>query len=133
MLNTLRSVVNDDKKWMKLLRDTYDTFKYRNSMTEDMVAFFNKQTGMNLTPIFSQYLRHTAIPVLDLEFDTAAGTVRYRWKVDEPGFTMPVRVGSEDAWQTITPTTEWQTMKTTQSKESFQVETSRYYVNVNKA
>jgi len=43
MLNTLRNVVNDDKKWLKLLRDTYDTFKYKNSMTEDIVAFFNKQ------------------------------------------------------------------------------------------
>jgi len=133
MLNTLRSVVNDDRKWMKLLRDTYDTFKYKNSMTEDIVAFFNKQTGMNLAPIFYQYLRHTAIPVLELEFDAAAGTVRYRWKVDEASFTMPVRVGSENAWQTITPTTEWQTMKTTQSKESFMAETSRYFVNVNKS
>ena len=45
----------------------------------------------------------------------------------------PVRVGSEDAWQTITPTTEWQTMKTTRSKESFMVQTNRYYVNVNKS
>jgi hypothetical protein len=46
---------------------------------------------------------------------------------------MPVRVGAEDAWQTITPTTEWQTMKTTRSKESFMVQTNRYYVNVNKS
>ena len=29
-------------------------------MTEDVVAFFNKQTGRNLTPIFDQYLRHAA-------------------------------------------------------------------------
>ena len=57
-LNTLRSVVNDDKKWWKLLRDFYQEFKYQNIMTEDMVRFFNKETGMNLTPIFDQYLRH---------------------------------------------------------------------------
>ena len=31
-------------------------------MTEDVVAYFNRKTGMNLTPIFDQYLRHAAIP-----------------------------------------------------------------------
>ena len=41
-------------------------------MTEDVVAYFNQQTGTNLTPIFDQYLRHRAIPVLELRFD--AGT-----------------------------------------------------------
>ena len=30
-------------------------------MTEDVVAWFNLHTGMNLTPIFDQYLRHAAI------------------------------------------------------------------------
>ena len=49
-------------------------------MTEDIVAFFNQQTGRNLTPIFDQYLRHTAIPTLELKFDDAAGTVSYRWQ-----------------------------------------------------
>ena len=61
-LNTLRSVVNDDKRWWTLLHDFYQHFKYQNIMTEDVVAFFNQQTGKNLTPIFDQYLRHTALP-----------------------------------------------------------------------
>ena len=70
-------------------------------MTEDIVAFFNQKTGKDLTPIFNQYLRHTAIPTLELKFDAAEGTVAYRWKVDEPGFAMPVRVGKKDNWQII--------------------------------
>src|SRR5262249_41636777 len=45
-LNTLRSVVNDDKRWWKLLRDTYQRFKYKNIMTEELVAFMNQQTKM---------------------------------------------------------------------------------------
>src|ERR1041385_4380797 len=47
-LNTLRSVIDNDARWWKLLRDYCAHFKYRNIMTEDLVAFFNKQTGMNL-------------------------------------------------------------------------------------
>jgi len=34
-------------------------------MTEDVVAYFNQHTGMNLTPIFNQYLRHAQIPRLE--------------------------------------------------------------------
>jgi aminopeptidase N len=49
-INTLRSVVNDDRRWWKLLHDFYQRFKYQNIMTEDVVQFFNQQTGMNLTP-----------------------------------------------------------------------------------
>ncbi|MGB8459927.1 MAG: M1 family metallopeptidase [Candidatus Acidiferrum sp.] len=129
-LNTLRSVVNDDPRWWKLIHDFYQRFKYKNIMTEDVVQFFNQRTGMNLTPIFNQYLRHTAIPTLELKFDEAGGTVSYRWKVDESGFAMPVRVGKRERWQIIEATTEWQTMKTPLSKDQFDVATDLYYVNV---
>jgi aminopeptidase N len=131
-LNTLRSVVNDDKRWFALIHDVFQHFKYQNIMTEDMVAYFNQKTGMNLTPIFDEYLRHAALPVLELKFDDAAGTVSYRWKVDEPAFAMPIRVGAKDKWQIVQPTTEWKTMKTPLKKDDFAVATDLYFVNVTK-
>ena len=73
-LNTLRSVVNDDAKWFALIHGFYQHFKYQNIMTEDVIAYFNQQTGMYLTPLFDQYLRHTAIPTLELKFNEADGT-----------------------------------------------------------
>jgi aminopeptidase N len=130
-LNTLRSVVNDDKRWWALLHDFYQNFKYQNIMTEDVVGYFNHQTGMNLTPIFDQYLRHTALPTLELKFDEP-GTVAYRWKADEPAFAMPVRVGSKDRWEIVTPTAQWKSLKSSLGKDEFQVATDLYYVNVNK-
>jgi len=129
-INTLRSVVNDDKRWWALLHDFYQHFKYKNIMTEDVVAYFNQKTGMNLTPIFDQYLRHTALPTLELKFDDDAGTVSYRWQADEPAFAMPVRVGTKDNWQIIQPTAEWKTMKTRLKKDEFQVATDLYFINV---
>jgi aminopeptidase N len=131
-INTLRSIVNDDPRWWKLLHDFYQHFKYQNIMTEDVVQYFNQQTGMDLTPVFNQYLRHTAIPTLELKFDDSKGTVAYRWKVDEPGFQMPVRVGNKDIWQMIKPTVDWQTMPTSLAKDKFDVATDLYYVNVSK-
>jgi aminopeptidase N len=132
MINTLRSVVNDDAKWWALLHDFYQHFKYQNIMTEDVVAWFNLHTGMNLTPIFDQYLRHAAVPRLELMFGEAPGMVMYKWDADEDSFAMPVRVGTPDKWQIIHPTTRWQWMQTPLGKDEFQVATDLYYVDVNK-
>ena len=131
-LSTLRSVVDDDPRWFKLIHNLYQHFKYKNIMTEDMVAFFNQKTGKDFTPLFNQYLRHTAIPTLELKFNEADGTVAYRWKVDEAGFAMAARVGKKENWQLIQPTTDWQTMKNTLAKDDFAVATDLYYINVDK-
>jgi aminopeptidase N len=63
-LHTLRSVVDDDERWWKLLRDLFQQFKYQNIMTEDLVQFFNARLGRTLTPLFDQYLRRAALPTL---------------------------------------------------------------------
>ncbi len=132
-LNTLRSVVNDDERWWTLLRGLHERFKHKSIMTEDIVQYFNGETGKNLTPIFDQYLRHTAIPVLELKFDDAKGMVSYRWKADVESFAMPVRVGSKGNWQVIEPTTNWQDMKTVPKKDQFEVATDLYYIVVKKS
>ena len=129
-LNTLRSVVDDDTRWWKIVRDYSVRFRYRNIMTEDLVKFFNGRTGMNLTPIFDQYLRHAALPALELRFQESDSTVSYRWKAGVKEFAMPLRVGRGTDWQLIRPTTEWKTMKTGLKKEEFEVATDRYYVDV---
>jgi aminopeptidase N len=131
-LHTLRGVVNNDDVWWKLIRDFYQAHKYKNIMTEDVVAFFNSRLKRDLTPIFDQYLRRTALPVLELDFSTTPGSVRYRWKADEPGFNMPIKVGDPRAWQVVSPTAEWKTMTTPLNLESFQVATDFYYVTVDK-
>ena len=132
MLNTLRSVVNDDTKWFSLIHAFYQRYKYQNIQTEDLVSYFNQNTGTNLTPIFNQYLRHPAIPRLELLFGEAPGMVMYKWSADEEDFAMPVRVGTPDHWQIIHPTTKWQNMQSPLGKDDFQVATDLYYVDVNK-
>lgn len=131
-LHTLRSVVDDDERWWKLVRGFYARFRYRNITSADVVAFFSRGTGQDLRPIFDQYLRHAELPTLELEFDAAAGAVLYRWRAHEPGFAMPVKVGRPDAWQTIVPTAAWQSLKTSLGPDQFEVATDLYYVNVTK-
>lgn len=130
-LNTLRSVVDDDARWERLLRDLYQRFKYRTIATEDVVQFFNTQLGRNLTPIFNQYLRRAALPRLELAFPEP-GTLVYRWNADELDFAMPVRIGSTGAWQLIEPTTAWKRMPTALTRDTLDVATDLYYINVAK-
>ena len=131
-LNTLRSVVNDDAKWWKTIHDFFQTFKYRNILTEDVLQFMNQRLGMDLTPIFDEYLRRAKLPILELAFDEKAGTVAYRWKAEERGFNMPVRAGKHGAYDTLHPTTDWQLMNTPLTKDEFEVPTDLYYIEVSK-
>jgi aminopeptidase N len=131
-LSTMRSVIDNDKRWWKLLRDYSSRFRYRNILTEDVVKFFNEETGLNLTPIFDQYLRRAALPVLELRFDESGGSVAYRWKTDVKEFAMPIKVGRPEHWEKIHPTTEWQTLKTVLKKQEFDVATDLYYIEVSK-
>lgn len=129
-LHTLRSVVNDDATWWRVIRDFYQRFKYQNILTEDMLHFFNTELKQDLTPIFDQYLRRTELPTLELAFNDEEGTLAYRWRADERSFAMPIKVGRPGSWEIIRPTTDWQLMEAPMPKDEFEVATDLYYVNV---
>jgi aminopeptidase N len=129
-LDTLRNSVNDDARWWKLIRDTFEHFKYQNILTEDLVRFFSTELKQDMTPTFDQYLRRTALPVLELTFDEAAKTMAYRWKADERAFALPIKVGDPTKWQMIQPTTDWKSMEWAAGKDAFEVATDLFYVNV---
>ena len=127
-MNTLRSVVDDDAKWFSLIKGFFQTYKYQDILTEDVIGYFNKETGKDLTAIFNEYLRHAPLPVLELKWE--AGKVQYRWRAEEAGFAMPVRVGKSGAWLLVTPGAEWKEMETSLSKDDFKVDVDHYYVGV---
>jgi len=99
-------------------------------MTEQLVAFINRQLGQDLTPVFNQYLRRAELPVLELTINEAERVMWYRWNAAERGFAMPIRVGDPRAWQTVAPAADWKSMPWTAGKDAFKVATDLYYVEV---
>jgi hypothetical protein len=100
-------------------------------MTEDVERWWSDRTGTNLTPFFDEYLRHAALPALELRFDPAQHTMSYRWKADEPGFAIPINVGDPQQWTRVTPNTStWQSMPWTGKPEDFHVDIDHFYVDV---
>ena len=127
-LNTVRSVVDDDELWWKLIYEYSQTFKYKNIWTDDVVEFFNKFTKKDFTQIFNQYLRYKNIPVLEYKFNS--NTTEYRWKTDVENFNMPIKVGSGNKLIKIFPTNSWQKILYSEiPKEEFNVSDILFYIN----
>jgi aminopeptidase N len=105
MLNTIRHIINNDEKWWKIILDYSTTFKHKIIDTETVVSFFNTASGMNLTPVFNQYLRFTSIPTLDLKI--VKNKLSYRWKASESNFSMPIEITIKGKKTRIQPTTTW--------------------------
>ena len=129
LLNTLRHIVNDDAKWWQLLLKYAATFKHKIIDTETVVAFFNTETGMDLTPVFNQYLRHAAIPKLEMR--KTKRKLAFRWNVDETPFNMAVDIKIKGTKTRVYPTTTWTTSKFKINKlDDVEVLTNDFFINV---
>ena len=114
VLNTLRSVINNDSLWFTILRTVQAAYRYRSVNGEDIIRIVDSLTRDDYGSFFDQYLKYPSIPVLEVVVISKGDeeTARYRWKADVPGFHMPVKVTEgRGAYMRIIPTPEWQTMK----------------------
>lgn len=128
-LNTLRHVVDNDKKWWAMLRDYAEHFKYKNIYTTDIINFFNAYLKRDFSPLFEQYLYHADLPVLQVKFDEKQ--VSFRWQAEVEDFNMPVKVRGNGKAQVIYPTAQWksESLRGT-AKEDWQVATDLFYIAV---
>ena len=130
LLNTLRHVVNNDTKWWAILLKYSETYKKQIIDTPTVIAFFNAETGRNLTPIFNQYLNYKSIP--QLEIKGYKNRFQYRWKTDEPNFEMPVDIMIGDKKVRLNATNEWKKAgEVIASFEDLKVLTDQFYIKAN--
>jgi aminopeptidase N len=106
MLNTIRSILNDDKKWWKLILDYSLRFRHKIIDTEIVIAFFNKETNLDLTSVFNQYLRHKNIPVFEIH--KRKNKMQFRWKTDVSNFKMPIDILYKGKKIRLQPQNDWQ-------------------------
>ena len=129
LLNTLRHIVNDDAKWWSVLLNYSETYKKQIIDTDTVIAFFNQAIEKNLTPVFKQYLNHTALPVLEIK--PYKKSFQYRWKTDETNFEMPVDVVIGTKLVRLNGTNKWTKSNEKISKlDVIQVLTDRFYIKV---
>lgn len=127
LLNTLRHVINDDDKWWKMLLKYSETYKKQIIDTDTVIAFFNKESGMNLTPIFEQYLKYKNIPFL--EYELKDNKLEYRWKTDVQNFAMPISFKINNETIRVNATNEWQSVTVNAATlKEIEPEKNKFYI-----
>ena len=131
LLNLLRTAVNDDNKWRQILRGLSQTFYHQTVTTAQVVDYFNQQTGLPLTPVFDQYLRHRGLPTLEIRFEPE-GRPLARWLAAVDGFALPARVRTKGGDYRLLPlTTQFQPLDLPgATPQNVEVDTFDYYVGV---
>ncbi len=107
MLHTLRQLIEDDEKWRSVLRGLNATFYHKTVTTKQIEDYISKETNIDLTQFFDQYLRTIKIPVLEYNFKN--GKLKYRYSNIIDKFDMPVRLFIDGNPEWIQPNANWQT------------------------
>ncbi|MCY2686750.1 M1 family metallopeptidase [Salinimicrobium sp. TH3] len=127
LLNTIRSIYNDDEWWWKTLKDYTKSNRHKIITTQTTEDFFNAAIDYDLQPVFDQYLRHASIP--ELQFKKEEGEIFYKWQADVEGFDMPVDILIKGKETRIYPTQKWQKMEQqVNSPEELQVKEKEFYI-----
>ncbi|EMY3554616.1 M1 family metallopeptidase [Flavobacterium psychrophilum] len=108
MLNTIRSIINDDSKWWALLLKYSKTYRHQIIDTKTVIDFFNQEAGLNLTPVFNQYLRYVSIPRLEFRHSGTKNQFEYAWKTNEPNFEMPIDLIFKNKKTRLIGSNKWQ-------------------------
>ena len=129
ILQTVRTVINNDETWRNILRGLNEKFHLKTVTTKDVVDYISKESGRDFSTIFKTYLDYAKIPtleIMELERHT-----KYRWSTSEKNFDLPIQVKLSDQseWITLYPSSKWKKLK---SKNSITVDTDAMYFNINK-
>ncbi|WP_282776243.1 M1 family metallopeptidase [Phaeodactylibacter xiamenensis] len=106
MLHTIRTLLGDDEKWRSILRGLNKDFYHQTVTTKQIEEYLIEKSGLDLQPVFDQYLRDTRIPVLACKWEK--GKLSYRWEQTISGFDMPVTLLHKGEPVVLKPDTEWQ-------------------------
>ena len=126
MLHTIRHIINDDAKWLSILRGLNGDFWHQTVTTQQIESYITKNAGLDLSKVFDQYLRTTMIPVLKYKLN--GKTVSFKYEKVVKGFAMPIRVMINDKEVKLTPTEVDQTFEFPEEIKTFEVNRNFYVV-----
>jgi aminopeptidase N len=106
MIHTIRLLMNDDEKFRVMLHKMNDTFYHKQITTKQMEDFIIGFSGLQLQPIFEQYLRTTMIP--ELQYKQKGSSVEYRWANVVEGFELPIPAAMYNEKKILKVSAQWQ-------------------------
>ncbi|MEY2916619.1 MAG: hypothetical protein RIS73_333, partial [Bacteroidota bacterium] len=112
MLHSIRQVIDDDEKFRMILRGLNKTFYHKTVTTKQIEDYISRQSKIDFSKIFDQYLRTIKIPVLQYKIEH--NKISFKYDSCVAGFNLPLKVSfgkADNSEQWIKPTTSWQELK----------------------
>jgi aminopeptidase N len=129
MLHTLRQIVNDDAKWLEILRGLNKDFYHQVVEGKQIENALSQKTGINLKAFFDQYLRDVRIPVF--EYFVKGTDLNFRWNNCVRGFNMPLKIWVGGVAKMINPVATWTTIKLDAAGAEIVVDKDFYVASLN--
>ena len=107
ILHTLRQLINDDEKWRKILRGLNMVFYHQTVSSKQIEEYISKESGINLTKFWDQYLRTVQIPTLEYKKSEYLLSYRYTNMIENFHMPMIAIINGEEKW--IYPSDSWKT------------------------
>ncbi len=130
MLHMIRQMIGDDAKWKQILRGLQSTYAHQTVTGAQVQSYVAQQAGMDLAPVFAQYLTTTRIPALEWKADGDGVQVRFADVV--PGFALDVPLSAAGSTVKARVTSEWTRVALTVGAGALRAD-ENYYVTVRKA
>jgi aminopeptidase N len=130
MLHTIRHIINDDAKWLSILRGLNADFWHQTVTTQQVESYISNKSGLDLSKVFDQYLRTTQIPLL--RYSVTGKTLTFNYERVVKGFAMPIRVTINGKETQITPSEVKQTLDFPEEIKTFEVNRN-FYINAEKS
>ena len=124
MLHTIRHVINDDAKWLSIMRGLNADFWHQTVTTEQIESYISTKTGIDFSKVFDQYLRTTNIPLL--KYKVNGKTLEFNYERVVKGFAMPIRVSLNGKEIQLTPSAVKQTVEFSEDIKTFEVNRNFY-------
>ena len=129
LIHTIRQVINNDVLFRKILRGLNKTFYHQTVTSKQIEDYISKQSKINFSKVFDQYLRTTQVPTL--EYKLNGYKLQYRYSNCIKGFNLPLKIKFKgDKW--IRPIQSWQTLSLyREGDNNFSVDPN-FYINTKK-
>tara|TARA_B100001765_G_scaffold215417_1_gene187371 strand:- start:1759 stop:3336 length:1578 start_codon:yes stop_codon:yes gene_type:complete len=126
ILHTLRQLIEDDERWRQILRGINKTFYHQTVSSNTIEKYISKESGIDLTEFWQQYLRTTKIPTLEYTWTGKKLSFRYTNIVD--GFDMPVIAVINGSEKWIYPSEAWKEIETETPIDSVTIKRDFYVI-----
>jgi aminopeptidase N len=129
MLHTIRQIINDDAKWLSIMRGLNADFWHQTVTTQQIESYLSTKAGLDLSKVFDQYLRTAKIPLLKYQIN--GKTVRFGYERVVDGFAMPIRVKINGKEVTLKPSATAKSFEFSEDIKTFEVDRN-FYIDVEK-